>query len=125
MIRRPPRSTRTDTLFPYTTLFRSTRRLGAAAIIRLMDRWMFATEANVIVRTTTSTETKSGPINAVRNSFPAKMLGLLTLTDPTIATNAKSIPRRQRVERFSFIYRTTSLAPYARRVHERESGRGT
>src|SRR3546814_10977854 len=28
MIRRPPRSTRTDTLFPYTTLFRS--RLAAA-----------------------------------------------------------------------------------------------
>src|SRR3546814_3964680 len=25
MIRRPPRSTRTDTLFPYTTLFRSQR----------------------------------------------------------------------------------------------------
>src|SRR3546814_9803600 len=36
MIRRPPRSTRTDTLFPYTTLFRSPLRrmlrgpLGAA-----------------------------------------------------------------------------------------------
>src|SRR3546814_5305641 len=33
MIRRPPRSTRTDTLFPYTTLFRSVaglRRVGAA-----------------------------------------------------------------------------------------------
>src|SRR3546814_20820037 len=28
MIRRPPRSTRTDTLFPYTTLFRSTERAG-------------------------------------------------------------------------------------------------
>src|SRR3546814_6468670 len=27
MIRRPPRSTRTDTLFPYTTLFRSPCRL--------------------------------------------------------------------------------------------------
>src|SRR3546814_21067565 len=26
MIRRPPRSTRTDTLFPYTTLFRSDRK---------------------------------------------------------------------------------------------------
>src|SRR3546814_5849086 len=26
MIRRPPRSTRTDTLFPYTTLFRSALR---------------------------------------------------------------------------------------------------
>src|SRR3546814_11563216 len=31
MIRRPPRSTRTDTLFPYTTLFRSA---GAAAAAR-------------------------------------------------------------------------------------------
>src|SRR3546814_1719745 len=28
MIRRPPRSTRTDTLFPYTTLFRSQLELG-------------------------------------------------------------------------------------------------
>src|SRR3546814_1132421 len=28
MIRRPPRSTRTDTLFPYTTLFRSVRCVG-------------------------------------------------------------------------------------------------
>src|SRR3546814_7697608 len=27
MIRRPPRSTRTDTLFPYTTLFRSLARI--------------------------------------------------------------------------------------------------
>src|SRR3546814_20327768 len=29
MLRRPPRSTRTDTLFPYTTLFRSLLRLLA------------------------------------------------------------------------------------------------
>src|SRR3546814_11259568 len=28
MIRRPPRSTRTDTLFPYTTLFRSSQLIG-------------------------------------------------------------------------------------------------
>src|SRR3546814_15858271 len=28
MIRRPPRSTRTDTIFPYTTLFRSARSGG-------------------------------------------------------------------------------------------------
>src|SRR3546814_13004292 len=32
MIRRPPRSTRTDTLFPYTTLFRS---VGTYVILRL------------------------------------------------------------------------------------------
>src|SRR3546814_18629574 len=34
MIRRPPRSTRTDTLFPYTTLFRSRRAEGAGAADR-------------------------------------------------------------------------------------------
>src|SRR3546814_20807586 len=35
MIRRPPRSTRTDTLFPYTTLFRADRRRGAElAVLR-------------------------------------------------------------------------------------------
>src|SRR3546814_16754548 len=34
MIRRPPRSTRTDTLFPYTTLFRSILFVTAKNIIR-------------------------------------------------------------------------------------------
>src|SRR3546814_12070988 len=48
MIRRPPRSTRTDTLFPYTTLFRSQAQRplggilmleqGAAAAIQCPDR---------------------------------------------------------------------------------------
>src|SRR3546814_5078715 len=32
MIRRPPRSTRTDTLFPYTTLFRSDRIAADRAV---------------------------------------------------------------------------------------------
>src|SRR3546814_5049998 len=36
MIRRPPRSTRTDTLFPYTTLFRSAGKntLGGCDLLR-------------------------------------------------------------------------------------------
>src|SRR3546814_6616442 len=36
MIRRPPRSTRTDTLFPYTTLFRSERVAGADVSVMLL-----------------------------------------------------------------------------------------
>src|SRR3546814_16161905 len=36
MIRLPPRSTRTDTLFPYTTLFRSPRSRSAAPRERKM-----------------------------------------------------------------------------------------
>src|SRR3546814_20272599 len=35
MIRRPPRSTRTDTLFPYTTLFRSGEQLQVDALLLL------------------------------------------------------------------------------------------
>src|SRR3546814_3931038 len=35
MIRRPPRSTRTDTLFPYTTLFRSSFRLKVSCDFRI------------------------------------------------------------------------------------------
>src|SRR3546814_2364000 len=42
MIRRPPRSTRTDTLFPYTTLFRScpafSRFLVSSSVRRSSDR---------------------------------------------------------------------------------------
>src|SRR3546814_19775742 len=46
MIRRPPRSTRTDTLFPYTTLFRSIAHYrqhlvatGATNVIDLDEIW--------------------------------------------------------------------------------------
>src|SRR3546814_15433309 len=50
MIRRPPRSTRTDTLFPYTTLFRSGRYSFARAqnlnvlleVTRLPSDWTLA-----------------------------------------------------------------------------------
>src|SRR3546814_20028219 len=38
MIRRPPRSTRTDTLFPYTTLFRS------------RDEWVFDVDQDALQR---------------------------------------------------------------------------
>src|SRR3546814_12723831 len=37
MLRRPPRSTRTDTLFPYTTLFRSVL-IPSEAVIRTGER---------------------------------------------------------------------------------------
>src|SRR3546814_5807697 len=56
MIRRPPRSTRTDTLFPYTTLFRSLGclcrpRRGTASLRRAFgnqrpDQRKFAPEAD-------------------------------------------------------------------------------
>src|SRR3546814_16300852 len=38
MIRRPPRSTRTDTLFPYTTLFRSSDRIFVHGVRAVLPR---------------------------------------------------------------------------------------
>src|SRR3546814_510018 len=38
MIRRPPRSTRTDTLFPYTTLFRSGATIVPCQLVPLFER---------------------------------------------------------------------------------------
>src|SRR3546814_9367529 len=43
MIRRPPRSTRTDTLFPYTTLFRSNAQLPLPPML-MFDRITEITE---------------------------------------------------------------------------------
>src|SRR3546814_11270502 len=37
MIRRPPRSTRTDTLFPYTTLFRSDAAVDPAFLQQMLS----------------------------------------------------------------------------------------
>src|SRR3546814_3900144 len=52
MIRRPPRSTRTDTLFPYTTLFRSLLALALAASVSACthtDKIPTATATNATV----------------------------------------------------------------------------
>src|SRR3546814_17354451 len=49
MIRRPPRSTRTDTLFPYTTLFRSLIDLqnGAVTGFEALSRWNDAGQGQI------------------------------------------------------------------------------
>src|SRR3546814_9725157 len=47
MIRRPPRSTRTDTLFPYTTLFRSQQACRECASKRLSLATDFRDTASV------------------------------------------------------------------------------
>src|SRR3546814_6612350 len=39
MLRRPPISTRTDTLFPYTTLFRSEKIIGAFNVRFMAEDW--------------------------------------------------------------------------------------
>src|SRR3546814_5638805 len=47
MIRRPPRSTRTDTLFPYTTLFRSVHALDRP-LVEIVGARVGETEGAVV-----------------------------------------------------------------------------
>src|SRR3546814_10834825 len=65
MIRRPPRSTRTDTLFPYTTLFRSTFTLSRLSCARLSrDKCVFSP---LFVRRRSKASDTSKPLLSIRS----------------------------------------------------------
>src|SRR3546814_9716151 len=79
MIRRPPRSTRTDTLFPYTTLFRSGGDpspsfrtwfpLGAERAAPGRPWWTTPTGSSLIRRRPRSEEHTSELQSLMRNSY--------------------------------------------------------
>src|SRR3546814_8695541 len=105
MHRRPPRSTRTDTLFPYTTLFRSNAPAtdgfgglqqavgsGAGYRIPLSQKFVgtlsatYKREFTDLVMTLNSTATYSGnynlDVNYARQKSYVMLNGSITLADP-------------------------------------------
>src|SRR3546814_510267 len=70
MIRRPPRSTRTDTLFPYTTLFRSHGAEQTAGFVRMTGAVLgqFLSGARSI-------KDMGGPIRIAKTSGEAATVG--------------------------------------------------
>src|SRR3546814_3772792 len=75
MIRRPPRSTRTDTLFPYTTLFRSA--VAEAAQEFALDERQVAALNDLRRRLAERRESRRGE----RDSFQALLIGTLRRPD--------------------------------------------
>src|SRR3546814_19981598 len=71
MIRRPPRSTRTDTLFPYTTIFRSTPTPATSASV-----------SDEAIGRTIWFETRS-MTGGSRNILDLSMKSLVTRGDPS------------------------------------------
>src|SRR3546814_14446559 len=67
MIRRPPRSTRTDTLFPYTTLFRSCGRC-AEGIDRRPTLYRFGLALQKIKQLIAAQRIQRGGIGAARKT---------------------------------------------------------
>src|SRR3546814_3971889 len=71
MIRRPPRSTRTDTLFPYSTLFRSKAAvLGFEGTASDGDGEMFTAAATLFVRGAGGFGGERGPSTTGKNEPP-------------------------------------------------------
>src|SRR3546814_6766201 len=97
MIRRPPRSTRTDTLFPYTTLFRSVvadEAQGAALHLSLAQGQRLVTRAGALWRwdgftVKTGTPTAAAIRLAQRNRLD-ELTGQLAEAEAEFATDRKS-----------------------------------
>src|SRR3546814_6417699 len=71
MVRRPPRSTRTDTLFPYTTLFRSTG-YDPKANAAVTDIVLQA-DGKALVAGSFTSFTPNGATEAVARNFIARL----------------------------------------------------
>src|SRR3546814_13996059 len=118
MIRRPPRSTRTDTLFPYTTLFRSADP-GAAR--RRLRRWRDHAAGGTLGAGKLALcqgrrvgPPRSTPRMAVRSQTQAKMRRFFRMLWPQIAYVAPALPIV--VAGFVFAYQFLRPAPPARVV---------
>src|SRR3546814_19457245 len=93
MIRRPPRSTRTDTLFPYTTLFRSTsldaNGLGGFIILKRRRRYRHRSGAQ-------SRPTKATSGRSIFPRYAARYAALDAAAGVPPAARSRRRPRRDR-----------------------------
>src|SRR3546814_6852823 len=115
MIRRPPRSTRTDTLFPYTTLFRSLAALGTRAVRDGADYivngqkiwttnahwadWMFA-----LVRTSSEGRRQAGisflPIDMTRSEeHTSELQSLMRISYAVFCLKKKNLKTQQKLNK--------------------------
>src|SRR3546814_15446889 len=105
MIRRPPRSTRTDTLFPYTTLFRSFLSLG--------DRRRPVSGGPVRMQRYVDRQLSPGVIEMVRREIPRHGLRAIRREFYSPLHNHVLANRgtRDRHERFEMLIETRAQKP--------------
>src|SRR3546814_4417421 len=121
MIRRPPRSTRTDTLFPYTTLFRSVEGMrlgldpGDAQLLARYQRWrgldamMTSVAMDGLVRlfdVPRSEEHTSELQSIMRNSYAVFCLKKKNNTQQTITITIGHIRKNVKNKRTEQIWRS-------------------
>src|SRR3546814_1850433 len=99
MIRRPPRSTRTDTLFPYTTLFQSTVgdgkfHHGVDAVFDqpfLLDRDWLAISANELTDEERKESLVFGTIGKRSEEHTSELQSLMRISYAVICLKKKKI----------------------------------
>src|SRR3546814_14005890 len=113
MIRRPPRSTRTDTLFPYTTLFRSPQVLD-----RMQRRQRIVAQAVAVERLLGEIEACAG---GKAGKVEGEVLGKAQVLVIAQAVELQEGTRHQRLEEAVALARLLRAGQSA----EQESGRAS
>src|SRR3546814_15431911 len=80
MIRRPPRSTRTDTLFPYTTLFRSSPARWTTKPRHWFKPMKIKTEAGERHVLAITVDNEAGVLAKINGTFTARGYNIESLT---------------------------------------------
>src|SRR3546814_17457757 len=94
MIRRPPRSTRTDTLFPYTTLLRSTKRVSKMSVRMALAKLCACACGGAFIG--------GGAVHIAESPRPAHLTKIKSI---------KHAPKEQAAERIRRTVTTTACAP--------------
>src|SRR3546814_13889233 len=86
MIRRPPRSTRTDTLFPYTTLFRSQAVRQLSRLRGLGEAVVFTSTGQILARSELSLlmEFDRIPTAAIKEANAGQVVIMTAETDDRV-----------------------------------------
>src|SRR3546814_3687251 len=99
MIRRPPGSTRTDTLFPYTTLFRSSKVHSSSSVLGFRSKSQDQLKRNRYYRLVRWMERRLPEQHRYWHALPA--VSLLPPICPVESPSARRVIRRQSPFRFS------------------------
>src|SRR3546814_7346033 len=96
MIRRPPRSTRTDTLFPYTTLFRSDGILADTSLVGGLEPKLGELHVRTLTVLGFPSLSRPGILDALNHQdFGYRWVTRFIALDKTLATKTLTSLRRQ------------------------------
>src|SRR3546814_20754010 len=93
MIRRPPRSTRTDTLFPYTTLFRSV--LAGVAVFCIFIWMLVGNQRHSINAIASHVQIRKNKVSRMPADASREILGLFPPLEKRVSRQKRALARSE------------------------------